>query len=53
MNTYRVIFRNSTVVDDFLVDAKSIVKAAKKAKAITRDPKSDFFDWTVYSITLV
>ncbi len=53
MNTYRVVFRNSTVVDDKIIDAKTMAKAAKKAAKITRQPDSLYAGWSVYSITLI
>ncbi len=53
INTYRVTFRRSTVVDDLLIRAKTMTKAAKKAARKTRQPDDTFDGWTVYSITLV
>lgn len=51
-NTYRVVYRNSTVVFDELIYAKNIVVAAKRARQATEDPDSLYFNWSVYSITL-
>ncbi len=51
MNTYRVVFRQSTVVEERMIMAETIVKAAKKATKLT-EPGAEFADWSVYSITL-
>lgn len=51
-NTYRVVYRQSTVVFDETIYAKNMVKAAKQAQKTTEDPDSLYFNWSVYSITL-
>ena len=48
-NTYRVVFRHSTVVEETMVYAGSMVEAALEAEQI-RDDRWE--DWSVYSITL-
>jgi hypothetical protein len=50
-NLYRVVFRDSTVVEERLIRAKSMTKAAKKAAKRT-EPGGEFVNWSVYSITL-
>jgi hypothetical protein len=50
-NTYKVVFRNSTVVDERTVQAKTMVGAARRATKMTL-PGGDFEGWSVYSITL-
>lgn len=53
MNTYRVTFRHSTVVEDRLIRAKTMAKAAKKAAKQTEKPGGTFDGWSVYAITLL
>ncbi len=48
-NSYRVVFRDSTVVEEDLIFAGSMVEAALEAECI-RDDR--WPDWSVYSITL-
>ena len=50
-NTYKVVFRESTVVFDRTIRARTMVGAAKKAQKYT-DPGGEFANWSVYSITL-
>lgn len=49
-NRYKVVFRDSTVVMDRIIHARTMVGAAKKAIKLT-DPRGEFADWSVYSIT--
>jgi hypothetical protein len=52
LNTYRVVFRWSTVVEEELIVAKSMVGAAKKARDLNQHRYPAVGGWSVYSITL-
>lgn len=52
MNTYKIVFRNSTVIEERTVQAETIIGAAKRAMKMTY-PGANFDDWSVYSITLL
>jgi hypothetical protein len=51
LQSYKVVFRNSTIVDERRIRTADILTAAHRAEAMTSDG-GDFEGWDVYSITM-